>query len=357
MSNITRPKFGVPTTLTVRRRIDSDKSTIVYSQYISAEGAPVSSPLLAAYYIKVYDVSAMSQTRLKYETGSLSRGGDYWCHGVINPDYIASQLSLASYLLKLEILNKRSSSQMQVGFASLINKAHNVLYIDLICAKVADRLLTSAELGRGNAGQLLLKQVVAFAEQPKFGFKEIKLSALPNVIGFYDKFGFRLDAPSFIADDIMDNLRKFRFRSLNEFDMAYLVSKIIHQVQPEDEAGRPLSPSQQLLLGEQITRVVKTYPSKEHANLWKIIDSVYEKATADPDHARLLYTTISKLDDNGLAPNGINNGISMIYTIPPNQVAGSASKRTTHRRHVTRKRSSVRLQATRPRKSASRRRR
>ena len=356
MPKINRPKFGVPT-LTVRRRLGSDKASIVYSQYLSAAGAPVTSPLLAAYYVKVYDVSAMSQTQLDYETGSLSRGGGHWCHGGINPDYIAGQLSIASYLLKLEVLNKRSSSQMQVGFASLINKGHNVLYIDLICAKVADRVLTSAELGRGNAGQLLLKQVVAFAKQPEFGFREIKLSALPNVIGFYDKFGFRLDAPSFMVGGIMDDLRKFRFRSLSEFDMAYSVSKIIHQVQPEDEAGRPLSPSQQLLLGEQITRVVNTYPSKEHANLWKIIGSVYDKATADPDHARLLYTTFNKIVDNGLTPNGISNGISMIYTIPPNQIAGSASKRATRRRRVTRKRSSVRLQATRRRKSASRRRR
>jgi hypothetical protein len=291
--------------------------------------------------VTVHDISAMSQTQVDFESRSLKLGGYYWCHGGISPSYIASQLREVSYLMKLVALNKRSSSQMQVGFAGLVNKGNGVLYIDLICAKVGERVLASADLERSNAGSLMLKQVVSFAQHPEFGFRKLTLSALPNVIGFYDKFGFRLDAPdSPELRNVTDNLRKFRFKSLHEYDMAYLVSYGINEVQPEDEAGNPLTPTQQLDLGAIVKNKMDKYPAHQQAKFWKIIGSIYDEAIADPMRGRLLYTTIQSLIDMGLTPHGVDNGISMVYTIPPHQTAGSASKKTTYRRRATRKRSS-----------------
>lgn len=351
------PKFGVPT-VTARRRLGAHREGIVYIQYLSETGASVSGPRDATYMVTVFDISAMSQTQLDFESRSLKLGGKYWCHGGINPGYIASQLREVTYLMKLVALNKRSSSQMQVGFAGLVNKGNGILYIDLICAKVGERVLASADLERSNAGSLMLKQVVAFAQHPEFGFRELTLAALPNVIGFYDKFGFRLDAPdSPELRSVTDNLRKFRFKSLEEYDMAYLVSAVINYVQPEDEAGNPLTPPQQIKLGNVVKSKLDKYPANQQAKLWKILGTIYDEAVADPIRGRLLFPTVEWLIDMGLTPHGIDNGISMVYTVPPHQTAGSASKRTTNRRRTTRKRSPIRSRVINRKSRAPHRRR
>jgi len=315
---------------------------VIFSRYLNGAGEPATSPAMASYLVTVHDASSLSKSQLEYEARSLRRGGSHWCHGAINPRYIANQLTKASYLLKLEALNSRTGATMQLGFASLINKGHGVLYIDLICAQVTERVRASARLGAGGAGGLLMKQIVAFAQQPAHAFSKLKLSALPYVFRFYDKLGFRLDAtPDVYPDDplllnkIRDTLRSYKFRSDEEFDIALKMSELFDEVQPRG-SGVPK------LTDEQEDKLMKLIRAKIVVGLiarkqWSLIDyakELYERGIKDPVSARLLYLDVKALEGLGLAPGGLGNGISMVYDVPPAPAQGGSAA---NRRRKTRR--------------------
>ena len=125
--------------------------------------------------VTVNEVASTPGPQVDAEAGSLRRGGSHWCQGAINPDYIADQLSHATYFLRLQGLNQRSQSSMPLGFASLTNKGSGVLYVDLVCANVPARALASVGVPRISAGRVILNQIDAFAQQHGTGFSVVTL--------------------------------------------------------------------------------------------------------------------------------------------------------------------------------------
>lgn len=335
---------------TVRaRRTGEGKSGLVYGQYLNSAGQPAMSPSLATYLVTVHNPAALSRAQLEFEARSLRLGGNHWCHGAINPRYIARQMHKASYILKLEALNSRTGATMQLGFASMINQGQGVLYIDLICARVTDLVRASAGLGKNSAGGLLMKQIATFAQQPQFGFTQLKLSALPYVVGFYDRLGFRLDTPDTpLVREITENLRTFRFRSSDEFDVAYEMSRWVKAIQSPDERGQPLSNEQKERLAFMVNDYKDTLKEERRlGNLSGAIDRYYNEALADPEHMRSLQTDIRAIRKLKLAPGGIINGIRMVYDLSPARGGGVRHRRQKTRRqqrrrhHRTRKSVSV----------------
>lgn len=322
------PKSG-----TIRnRRTGEGKTGIVYSQYLNASGEKTTNPSLASYRVTVHDPSIMSITQVKFEARSLRLGGNHWCHGAINPSYIADQLTRASYIIKLEALNNRTGSSMQLGFASMINQGQKVLYIDLICVRVTDRVRAAAGLGSGSAGGLLMKQIIVFAQQPQFGFNKLKLSALPYVFGFYDKLGFRLDTPDTPkARKLTDNLRTFRFRSAEDFEMAHDIIHYLSLVKPPVTIGQPLTDEQKMDLESLINYYKTKLRYQGRGNLWGVVDRYYNEVLTNPERILTLDQDLEEIKQMGLAPEGIDNGIRMVYDVPPAQGGGAIRNRKTRR--------------------------
>jgi hypothetical protein len=340
---------------------------VVYSQYLTRDGAPTTKDNRAQpprLLVTVNEVASTPRTQVEAEVRSLRWGGSHWCQGSINPDYIAHQLSHATYFLRLEGVNQRSQSSMPLGFAALTNKGSGVLYVDLVCANVPDRVLASVGVPRISAGRVIFNQIDAFAQQPGTGFTVVTLSAVPDAIGFYDRLGFRLDGPpSPELRQLTDDLRTFRFRSATDFDVARAVGDALVVVQAAAAAGKPLTQWQIGRINAALRRRFRSPSAEMEALIAKHI----AQAVADPAHARLLVTIIDKLHAMGLVPHGLNNGVSMIRDVPlpprrrgpPGGRSLLGGRRTRHRRRGAhtrkRSRSARRITKTHRRRRAGRR--
>jgi hypothetical protein len=203
-------------------------SPIIYEVFLDAKGNPAD-PAVASMRVTVTGLDMATAAEVDRERRSLARGGDHWCQGTISPEYIADQVPELNYIMRLEAVDQRGAPHrgtMQIGFATLINQGDGSLYIDVICAKVTDIAKRLAGITKVRAGTLMLSQIAAFGRDN--GYNKLRLSSLAYVIGYYQKFGFRLDAKaSRRHTQIMEDIKGFRFASDEAFEMAYLVGYAI----------------------------------------------------------------------------------------------------------------------------------
>lgn len=350
---------------------------IIYEHFLDAEGTPTDRSV-ASMRVTVTELDAATAAEVDIERRSLAHGGDHWCQGGISPDYIADQVPELNYIMRLEAVDQRSGSHrgtMQIGFATLINQGNGSLYIDVICAKVSDIVKRLAGITRVRAGNLLLTKIAEFARDN--GFKQLRLSSLAYVIGYYQNFGFRLDAKeSMRYSKIVDNIKNFRFTSDNAFEMAYLVGyalTLLGHTGADNMSRRELLAFESELArlfshwddDDPFVFVVKPGESgivvsggndDEREELQKIIDT----SIADPQKAKSLVDTVIDIRKEGLSKAdrrknitrrhaimrddegrvvvaGAEHGFSMVYNIP-----GAKGGKRTRRRRVRKHRSSSR---------------
>ncbi len=350
-------------------------SPIIYEQFLDAAGEPAD-PAVASMRVTVTGLDAASTAEVDRERRSLAHGGDHWCQGTIDPEYIAARVPDLDYVMRLEAVDQRGAPHrgtMQIGFATLINQGDGSLYIDVICAKVTDIAKRLAGVTRVRAGTLMLSQIAAFGRDN--GFNKLRLSSLAYVIGYYQKFGFRPDAkPSRRRSQIMEDIKGFRFSSDEAFEMAYLVGYAISLTGHMGQES--MSRAELSILESELTRLFSHWEDDdpfvfvlkpgtagidvsggdddEREELQKIVDA----SIAHPEKAVRLVDTVIALRKEGLSKAderknvtrrhalyredggrmsaaAAEHGFSMVYYIPG---ARGGKRQTRRRTRSTRKR-------------------
>lgn len=137
------------------------------------------------------------------------------CRGAVSHSYILQQMgSVPDYIfiaLKMNEPKTRSSTPFITvsGFAIVFVK-NNSYYIDVICAK--------------GVGSRLIKRILIQARLEQIRY--VSLSALPNVITYYRRFGFVNTAPHETCGtkEMTEKLAKLETQDLPDF-LTYLISK------------------------------------------------------------------------------------------------------------------------------------
>lgn len=164
-------------------------------------------PLTAAATPTHTPISAPALTVTKLRT-MVKQANAELCHGIVNSDYVAEALktnTIVVGLLELVGHTRTLKSGTRVnyepelrGFILASETADGGIYLDIICAHVF--------------GGEMLKQFVEYAEVMK-GSKYVELNALPNVLGFYPRYGFQHrhtcseSSPIAIRDELTQYIR------------------------------------------------------------------------------------------------------------------------------------------------------
>uniref|UniRef100_A0A6C0EL78 N-acetyltransferase domain-containing protein n=1 Tax=viral metagenome TaxID=1070528 RepID=A0A6C0EL78_9ZZZZ len=136
------------------------------------------------------------------------------CHGAVSHTYILQQMGEKPNYIFLSIkTNDKTRSKAPFitvsGFAIVFAK-NNAYYIDVICAK--------------GVGSRLINTILLQARMQRIRF--VTLSALPNVITYYRKFGFVNTAPHETCGtrEMTRKLAKLTHEDIPDF-LTYLISK------------------------------------------------------------------------------------------------------------------------------------
>ena len=104
----------------------------------------------------------------------------------------------AADLLFVSYWSKRGAKKSICSFA-LVKKSRKGLYVDVICARKGSQ-----------SGGKMMQTIINYAK--KTGEKGVYLKALPNVVGFYTRYGFKHEGFAKRNDTLRDG-----FRMLLEF--------------------------------------------------------------------------------------------------------------------------------------------
>ena len=153
------------------------------------------------------------------------------CQGIVNPDYVRERFRVNNFLFVLNLRTGRGTFGA-VGFAIVEQRldesgaAH--LYIDVICALISARAKSIYERSHGiqfgvnapplkpGAGTILLSRIREWAVEQNVNYganySYIQLTALPYVVGYYERNGYRVPDGAGIV------LPRLRFTSNEEFE-------------------------------------------------------------------------------------------------------------------------------------------
>jgi hypothetical protein len=202
---------------------------VLYKVYLSEAGNPIpeGSDAPRRFLVTITDIPGAFKHEVDAERRSLAHGSDHWCMGTISPEYIAYQVDKLDFVMKLYTVNDRSEATSQIGFVLLIDQGDDTLYIDVICAKTTPHSKRVTGMDRIRAGKMMLNQVETFAQLR--GVTRLRLSSLAYVIGYYERFGFKMQArDSPHLREAVRGVTATQFRSDEEFEMAYLVGYATH---------------------------------------------------------------------------------------------------------------------------------
>ena len=184
----------------------------------------------AIYMLDVYQRGKMTESGRKRLRASIREGQRTFCHDVIAPSHVDKAWRESSQVLRLGLISKRGSV-LPVAFA-LVRKRGAVLYVHLLCAATSDKARErSGHAGRLNPapGSLLLSQLELLGRRA--GVERLELSAVPYVVEYYRKQGFRHLLPGEAkerpeAAAAAATVRKHRFASNDELDVAYKIGEV-----------------------------------------------------------------------------------------------------------------------------------
>jgi len=202
-------------------------------QHLSAQGVVVSMDNSNwTYELDIYNLENPESVS-KYEElkSRISAQASTTCQGIVNPTYVKERFGVNDFLFVLNLRTGKETS-IPIGFAIVEERqgeagyAH--LYIDVICALISSRAKSIYE-GRHKiqfgvnapplkpgAGTILLSKIQEWAVEQnvdyKAGYAYIQLTALPYVVGYYERNGYR------VPDGAGGVLPKLRFTSNEEFE-------------------------------------------------------------------------------------------------------------------------------------------
>ena len=153
------------------------------------------------------------------------------CQGIVNPTYVKERFGINDLLFVLNLRTGKETS-IPVGFAIIEKRKDEAgyahLYIDVICALISSRAKSIYE-GRHiiqfgvnapplkpGAGTILLSRIREWAVEQNINYRDdyayIQLTALPYVVGYYERNGYR------VPEGAGGVLPKLRFTSNEEFE-------------------------------------------------------------------------------------------------------------------------------------------
>lgn len=196
--------------------------------YLTLSGTPADGAEDAAYVLDVYQRGKMTESGRQRLRASIREGQRTFCHDVIAPSHVDRAWRESSQVLRLGLISKRGSV-LPVAFA-LVRKRGKLLHVHLLCA-------AASEKARGRSGHpkldpspgsLLLSQLEALGRRA--GVERLELSAVPYVVEYYRKQGFRHllpgegeERPEAVA--AAATVRQHRFGSNDELDVAYKIGE------------------------------------------------------------------------------------------------------------------------------------
>ena len=199
---------------------------------LNQAGESVDNERNAQYILEVYERQSSSQTEWNNISASVRNMANTTCQGKVSKEFISDNLQEETdiiMILKLSTQNVRTGENRQnaVAFIMINLIEPNTLYIDVLCGSVSERVSQGISM-RPGPGKILLNYAELFAKT--LGRDTLQLSALPYVIGYYRKMGYRHIQPG--AEDTepssvtatADDFGKMRFKSDEQFKQAFLIA-------------------------------------------------------------------------------------------------------------------------------------
>ncbi len=184
------------------------------------------------YELDIYNLGNPESVR-KYEQlkSRISAQASTTCQGIVNPAYVKDRFGVNDFLFVLNLRTGKETS-VPVGFAIVEQRQDEAgyahLYIDVICALISPRAKSIYQRGhkiqfgvnapslKPGAGTILLSRIREWAVEQnvdyKAGYAYIQLTALPYVVGYYERNGYQ------VPDGAGGVLPRLRFTSNEEFE-------------------------------------------------------------------------------------------------------------------------------------------
>lgn len=184
------------------------------------------------YELDIYNLGNPESVREYDELKSRIRAqASTTCQGIVNPTYVKERFGVNDFLFVLNLRTRKESS-VPVGFAIVEERqseaGYTHLYIDVICALISARAKSIYERSHGiqfgvnapplkpGAGTILLSRIREWAVEQNVNYganySYIQLTALPYVVGYYERNGYRVPDGAGIV------LPRLRFTSNEEFE-------------------------------------------------------------------------------------------------------------------------------------------
>ena len=162
------------------------------------------------------------------------------CQGIVNPTYVKERFRDNDFLFVLNLRTGKERS-VPVGFAIVEQRRDEAgyahLYIDVICALISARAKSIYERSYGiqfgvnapplkpGAGTILLSRIREWAVEQnvnsRANYSYIQLTALPYVVGYYERNGYRVPDGAGIV------LPRLRFTSNEEFETMSKIGSVL----------------------------------------------------------------------------------------------------------------------------------
>lgn len=310
-------------------------SAFVYKVYLDEASNPIpqGSDAPRRFMVTITDLPGAFRYEVDAERRSLAHGSDHWCSGTISPEYIANQVEELDFVMKLFTVNDRSEATSQIGFVLLIDQGDGTLYIDVICGKTTPHSKRATGLDRIRAGNMMLDQVQTFAQLMEY--TQLRLSALAYVIGYYQRFGFDMQAKDTPRlQEAVKGLTEARFSSDDEFEMAYLVGYATHLAYGKTDVFGSMSMSQLRRMARELhglfhrwsddddkpfrfeatpARVIRVFggTTKQRKALQRLLDN----AVAHPDKAIRIVRSVIDLRKEGTSKADPKKSVQLRHAV------------------------------------------
>ena len=199
---------------------------------LNQAGEPVDDQRDAQYILEVYEKVSSSDAVWKDASSHIRNMANTTCQGKVSKGFISDNLVDETdiiVILRLLSQNLRTGDNRENAIAfMMINLIEpNTLYIDVLCGSVSERVSQGVTM-RPGPGKILLNYAEIIART--LGKDTMQLSALPYVIGYYRKMGYRHIKPG--AEDpepasvtaTADDFGRMRFKSDEQFRQAFLIA-------------------------------------------------------------------------------------------------------------------------------------
>lgn len=197
---------------------------------LNQSGESVDNKSDAQYVLEVYDKQSSSPLEWKEMSARVRNMANTTCQGKVSKEFISDNLETETdiiMILKLSTQNVRTGENREnaVAFMMINLIKSNTLYIDVLCGSVSKRVSQGVTM-RPGPGKILLNYAEYLART--LGRDTIQLSALPYVIGYYRKMGFKHiqdeeEEPTSITATA-DDFGRMRFKSDEHFRQAFLIA-------------------------------------------------------------------------------------------------------------------------------------